>query len=104
MIAGLSTQSRLPSGTQDVLRKNVFIDTTLFHPAVVRASIDFLGAANVMAGSDFPVAGGGSIQDLLGPVMNEAKLTAEEIGAIAHGNCERLLGLGTPASRARSVA
>ena len=40
----LSSQSRLPSGTIDVMRKHVFIDTTLFHPALIRASVDLLGA------------------------------------------------------------
>ncbi len=49
MLAGLSGQSRLPSGTIEVMRKNVFIDTTLFHPALVRALVDLLGAEHVMA-------------------------------------------------------
>src|SRR5207302_2070267 len=57
MAAGLSSQSRLPSGTIDTMRKHVFIDTTLFHPALVRASVDLLGAENVVAGSDWPIAG-----------------------------------------------
>src|SRR3954467_9802133 len=57
MLAGLTNQSRLPSGAIDVMRKHVFIDTTLFHPAVIRACVDLLGAENVIAGSDFPIAG-----------------------------------------------
>jgi aminocarboxymuconate-semialdehyde decarboxylase len=32
MLAGLTNQSRLPSGAIDVMRKHVFIDTTLFSP------------------------------------------------------------------------
>src|SRR5262249_57737313 len=57
MTAGLSPQSRLPTGSIEVMRKHVFIDTTLIHPAVIRACVDFLGAGNVLAGSDFPIAG-----------------------------------------------
>src|SRR4051812_47066392 len=39
MLAGLTRQSRLPSGAIDVMRKHVFIDTTLFQPAVIRACV-----------------------------------------------------------------
>jgi hypothetical protein len=39
------------------MRKHVFINTTLFHPALIRASVDLLGAENVIAGSDWPIAG-----------------------------------------------
>src|SRR5262249_54624216 len=40
MLAGLSSESRMPSGTQEVLRRHVFVDTTLPDPAVIRASVD----------------------------------------------------------------
>ena len=92
MLAGLSAESRLPSGTREVLRRHVFVDTTLLHAAVIRASVDLLGAANVLAGSDFPIAGG----ELRGPLaraMQEAGLSAAEQEAISAGNCLRLLGL-----------
>src|SRR5262245_58447377 len=55
MVAGLSGQSRLPAGAIDTLRRQVFIDTTLLHPALIRASVDLLGAGNVVAGSDWPI-------------------------------------------------
>ena len=92
MLAALSSQSRLSSGTADVLRKHVFMDTTLFHSAVIRAAIDILGVANVMAGSDFPIVGG-SIRKMLTPAMAGAELSHDEMRAIAAGNCVRLLGL-----------
>jgi len=44
MAAGLSSQSLLPSGNIDVMGEHIFIDTTLFHPALIRASVDLLGA------------------------------------------------------------
>lgn len=90
MAAGLSGQSRLPSGTIEVLRRHVFIDTTLCHPAIVRACIDLLGADNVLAGSDFPVAGM-ELRGALTDAMRQAELTDDEQRAIASGNCLRLL-------------
>jgi predicted TIM-barrel fold metal-dependent hydrolase len=94
MVAGLSSQSRLPGGAIDVLRKHVFIDTTLFHPAVIRASVDLLGADNVVAGSDWPIAGDTPIRGMLTDAMQNARLSDAEQQAIAGGNCLRLLGIG----------
>jgi aminocarboxymuconate-semialdehyde decarboxylase len=94
MLAGLSSQSLLPSGTIDVMRKHVFIDTTLFHPALIRASVDLLGADNVIAGSDWPIAGDGPIRAKLTDAMRHARLSDDEQSAIAAGNCLRLLGMG----------
>ncbi len=69
MAAGLTGISRLPSGTIEVMRKNVFIDTTLFHPALFRAFVDLLGAGNVIAGSDWPVANDKPVRDMLMDTM-----------------------------------
>jgi aminocarboxymuconate-semialdehyde decarboxylase len=92
MLAGLSGQSRLSGGTIEVLRRNVFIDTTLFHPAVIRASVDLVGAANVLAGSDFPIVGG-PIRAPLVDAMRLAGLSSKEEAAITSANCLRLLSL-----------
>src|ERR1043166_9158773 len=94
MLAGLSSQSCWPSGTIDVLRRHVFIDTTLFHPALIRASVDLLGADNVLAGSDFPIVGG-PIRLALTNAMRQAEFTQNERDAVAAGNCVRLLGLSS---------
>jgi predicted TIM-barrel fold metal-dependent hydrolase len=94
MLAGLSDQSRLPMGAIEVMRKHVFIDTTLFHPALIRASVDLLGADNVIAGSDWPIAGDGQMRGPLMAAMQQAGLSADEQNAIAAGNCLRLLGIG----------
>ncbi len=93
MVAGLSNQSFLPSGTIDVMRKHVLIDTTLFHPALLRASVDLLGADNVIAGSDWPIAGETPIRSMLTDAMQQARLSEDEQSAIAAGNCLRLLGI-----------
>ena len=92
MLGGLSSQSRLSSGAIDVLRKHVFIDTTLVHPAVIKASVELLGADHVLAGSDFPIVGG-SIGEALTVTMQQAGLEPDEQHAVAAGNCLRLLGL-----------
>jgi predicted TIM-barrel fold metal-dependent hydrolase len=97
MAAGLSPQSRLPSGTIEVMREHVFVDTTLIHPAVIRACVDLLGAGNVLAGSDFPIAGEAPIRAPLSEAMRQAKLSNAEQNAIVAGNCLRLLDAGTPA-------
>jgi len=94
MAAGLSGQSRLPSGAIDVMRKHVFIDTTLLHPALIRASVDLLGADNVVAGSDWPIAGEKPLGGLLTDAMQQAKLSPDEQRAIATSNSLRLLGIG----------
>jgi predicted TIM-barrel fold metal-dependent hydrolase len=94
MAAGLSGQSRLPSGTIDVMRKHVFIDTTLLHPALIRASVDLLGADNVVAGSDWPIAGEKPLRGMLTNAMQQAKLSPDEQSAIATSNSLRLLGIG----------
>jgi aminocarboxymuconate-semialdehyde decarboxylase len=92
MAAGLSSQSRLPGGTIEVLRRHVFIDTTLVHPALIRASVELLGAGNVLAGSDFPIAGV-PIRGPLTDAMRQAGLSGDEQKAVAAGNAVRLLGI-----------
>jgi aminocarboxymuconate-semialdehyde decarboxylase len=92
MASGLSNQSRMPLGAVDVMRKHVFIDTQLIHPALIRAAVELLGADRVMAGSDWPIVDDGPIGDPLATAMQNAGLPAEH-DAIASGNCLRLLGI-----------
>jgi predicted TIM-barrel fold metal-dependent hydrolase len=90
MAAGLSGQSLRPGGAIDVMRKHVFIDTNCIHPALIRASVDLLGAGNVMAGSDWPI-NDAPIRDTLTDAMQHAGLSQDEQNALAAGNCRRLL-------------
>jgi aminocarboxymuconate-semialdehyde decarboxylase len=94
MAAGLSNQSHLPAGTIEVIRKNVLIDTTLYHPALIRALVDLVGVENVVAGSDWPITGDKPVRPLLVDTMQRAGLSNAEQVAIATGNCNRLLQLG----------
>ena len=90
--ACLSSQSRMPAGTVDVMRKHVFIDTMWPQPTLLRAAIDILGADNVIAGSDWPIAEG-TFHDKLADAMRQLQLSDDEKAAITNGNCQRLLGL-----------
>jgi aminocarboxymuconate-semialdehyde decarboxylase len=94
MLAGLSSQSRSPSGASEVMRKHVFADTQLIHPALIRAAVDLLGADHVLAGSDWPIVDDGPIGGMLVTAMRQAGLSVDEQKAIAAGNCRLLLGLG----------
>jgi aminocarboxymuconate-semialdehyde decarboxylase len=83
----------MPSGAIDILRRHIFIDTQLVHPALIRLSVDLLGPERVMAGSDWPIVDDGPIRDPLAAAMREAALSPDQQRAIAGGNCANLLGL-----------
>jgi len=93
MASGLSSQSRAPSGAVDTMRKHVFIDTQLIHPALIRAAVDLLGADRVMAGSDWPIVDDGPIRDPLLDAMQRAALPDDQQQAVAERNVRQLLGL-----------
>jgi predicted TIM-barrel fold metal-dependent hydrolase len=82
MLAGLSGRSL----------KQVFMDTNICHPVLLRAAVDLLGAANVIAGSDWPI-NDGPIARQLADTMRAARLSDAEQGAIAAANSLRLLGI-----------
>ena len=92
MAAGLSNRSLMPGGASEVLRQHVYMDTTVIHPAWLRASIDFLGAENVIAGSDWPIVEA-PLRSRLSEAMRAAGLSDAEQQAIAGGNALRLLGI-----------
>lgn len=82
MVAGLSRRSL----------KQVFMDTNLCHPGVIRAAVGLLGAGNVIAGSDWPI-NDGPIRNRLTEAMRQAGLSESEQAVIAAGNCRRLLNI-----------
>jgi predicted TIM-barrel fold metal-dependent hydrolase len=93
MASGLSKQSRMSGGAAEVLRRHVFIDTQMIHPALIRAAVDLLGSDRVMAGSDWPIVDDGPIRDSLTEAMHQAGLSDDAQHAIAAGNCLQLLGV-----------
>ena len=93
MASGLSKQSRAPEGAIETMRKHVFIDTQMIHPALIRAAVDLIGTDRVVAGSDWPIVDDGPIQGPLSEAMRQAGLSPDEQTAIASGNCRSLLGI-----------
>jgi predicted TIM-barrel fold metal-dependent hydrolase len=91
MLTGLSAQSRLPCGAAGVMRRQVFVDTTLPHPAVLRAAIDLLGGHNVVAGSDWPIGSHEPLCGALAEAMAAAGLSGAEQAAVMGENGPRLL-------------
>ena len=92
LATSVSGQSRLPSGTIDLMRKHVCIDTMWAQPALLRASIGLLGIDNVIAGSDWPIVDGPFGAKLTG-AMRQANLSGDEQTAVVAGNCRRLLAI-----------
>ena len=93
MVAGLSGQSRLSVDAVEVMRRHVSIDTTLANPALLRLCVDLLGSANVLAGSDWPIAGQTPVTNQLQSAMDAARFSQTERHGIAADNARRLLGL-----------
>ena len=91
MASGLSSDSRLPGGIIEVMRKHVFIDTQLVHPTLIRTSVGLLGGDKVIAGSDWPIVDGPFARKF-GEAMQQAGFSDAERQAIAAGNCLKLLG------------
>jgi aminocarboxymuconate-semialdehyde decarboxylase len=77
----------------DVLRRQVYVDTMGFHPALIRASADVLGVEHVLAGSDWPIVNDGPIGPRLSRALETAGIDAAGQELIAGGNTRRLLGL-----------
>jgi predicted TIM-barrel fold metal-dependent hydrolase len=98
MASGLSRSSRLPAGAAEVMRRHVYIDTQMIHPALIRVAIDLLGADHVMAGSDWPIVDDGPIRTPLVDAMARAGLSHDEQRAVAGGSCLGLLGVVARAS------
>ncbi len=64
-----------------------------FHPVLIRAAVDLLGADHVLAGSDWPVVSDGPIREKAEKAFAAAGLTPAEQALIASGNTKRLLGI-----------
>jgi aminocarboxymuconate-semialdehyde decarboxylase len=56
LAGGFGDGARLRRDTPAPLRRNVYVDTTGLHPAVIRSAVQLLGADHVLLGTDWPVA------------------------------------------------
>lgn len=91
LAGGFSAGSGIRSDAAALLRKHVYIDTMNFHPVLIRAAVDLLGADHVLAGSDWPIVNDGPIHDKAEKAFAAAGLTQVEQAQIASGNAIRLL-------------
>ncbi len=71
--------------------KQFYFDTVNFDPAAVALAIEFAGASQILAGSDYPHAIG-SIPKLK-EMLSALEVSEADRAAIAGGNAARLLGL-----------
>ena len=69
--------------------KSVFVDTVVHEPEVLRYLIDYLGAGQILLGTDYPFEMGDD--DPLGTLRSTPGISADEIEAISGGNARRLL-------------
>jgi aminocarboxymuconate-semialdehyde decarboxylase len=74
-----------------VYLKRFYFDTVNFDPAALRLAVDFAGAGQLLAGSDYPHRIG-SIPAMLRSI-GELSLSEDERAGILGGNAARLLGL-----------
>jgi predicted TIM-barrel fold metal-dependent hydrolase len=95
---GLAMAAGLPGFSRDetvgeILRRNVFIDTMGFHPALIRAAVEIVGATNVLVGSDWPIVNDKPIRPTVERALAESGLSREHQALVAAGNARRLFGL-----------
>lgn len=93
LAGGFGSASGVCTDAATLLRRHVFIDTMNFHPVLIRAAVDLLGADHVLAGSDWSIVSEGPIRERAGQAFAAAALTPDEQRLIAGGNARRLLGI-----------
>jgi len=91
LLGGGLTGAKLRSDTPEKLRRHVYIDTMGFDPALIRASVDLLGADHVLAGSDWPIVNDKPIRERVERAFAAAGLNRQEQQLVASGNTRRLL-------------
>lgn len=91
MLGGGLTGAKFRSDAPEKLRRHVYIDTMGFDPALIRASVDILGADHVLIGSDWPIVNEKPIRERVEQALQASGLDAREQQLIASGNTRRLL-------------
>jgi len=77
----------------DLAGRQIYIDTMAFNPALIRATVDLLGAERVLAGSDWPILSDGPIADRFAAALAKAEIGEADQALIGGGNARRLLGI-----------
>jgi len=91
MLGSALTGAKIRSDAPEKLRRHVYIDTMGFDPALIRASVDILGADHVLVGSDWPIVNDKPIRERVVQALQASGLDAREQQLIASGNTRRLL-------------
>lgn len=76
-----------------VLRRNIYVDTMGFNPALIRSAVDVLGIDHVIAGSDWPILNTESISGRADEAFAAAGLDEAARRKISSENALALLGL-----------
>jgi predicted TIM-barrel fold metal-dependent hydrolase len=91
---GLFLSAAFATGERDettrLLRRHVYIDTMGLHPKLIRASVDLLGADNVLLGTDWPIVSNDEIRTRAEAALIEAGLSEAERRAVGGDNARRL--------------
>jgi aminocarboxymuconate-semialdehyde decarboxylase len=74
-------------------QRQVYVDTTGMHPAMLRTAVDLLGAQRLVLGTDWPVVSFPDLRGKLGDMLAGAGVHGADAQAIAGGNARKLLGL-----------
>lgn len=82
--------SRVPD-LAATLRKNIYVDTMGFNPALIRSAVDVLGVDNVLAGSDWPILNTDAINARADVAFTAAGLDEAARSKISSENALRLL-------------
>jgi aminocarboxymuconate-semialdehyde decarboxylase len=91
LLGGGLTGARLRADTPELLRRHVYIDTMGFDPALIRSTVEILGADHVLVGSDWPIVNDRPIRERVERALAASGLDAEEQRLVAAGNSRRLL-------------
>lgn len=75
----------------ECLHRNVFIDTLGIHAPTIRASVDLVGPANVIVGSDWPILNDGPLSDRVATALRKAGIGNSEQTMVAGANARRIL-------------
>jgi aminocarboxymuconate-semialdehyde decarboxylase len=94
LAAGPGDGQRIRRDAPDVARRHVYIDTMAVNPALIRTSVDVLGADHVVVGTDWPVNQETSMPEKLQRAFAHCGLNAAEQEMIASGNLLKLMGIG----------
>lgn len=92
LAGGFGNGQNIRSDAPAVARRHIYVDTMGLNPAVVRASVDLLGADHVLMGTDWPIVEEKEVPERLRRALVHSGLDAAQQQMVAGGNALKLLG------------